>query len=304
MEKVVIIGSGITGLSAGIYAAREQLKPLIIEGENPGGQFATSSIVENWPGEIRMDGREFMARTRAQTEKNGARFLSETVKSVDFSGPALKVITQNQTIESEGIIIATGSNHKMLNCRGEKEFFGRGVAVCATCDGPLQKNKEVVIVGSGDTAIEYAYFLLGYASKINMVFIGSKPTSKDPLKDRVLNQEKIKLIPNHTVVEIKGDNEGVKEVVIEHEKTKKQKNLSCQGVFLAIGMTPNTEIFKNHVEMTENGYIKVNEWMETSVKGVFAAGDVLPNNYKQAISSAGQGCQAALSLSRWLRSKK
>lgn len=299
MEKLVIIGSGIAGLTAAIYAAREQAEPLVIEGKEPGGQLATSSIVENWPGELKIDGREFMKKTREQAEANGAKFLAENVTSVDLSGQPIKITTDNQTIETKGLVIATGSTHRLLGCPGEKEFFGRGVAVCATCDGPLQKDKEIVIVGSGDTAIEQAYFLLKYASKITMVFVGDEPTVRDPLKDKVLGHEKLTLVPNHTVVEIKGEGDAVTGVTIEHEESKEQKELPCGAVFLAIGMDPNTELFKDQLKMDDKGYIEVDEWMATSAPGVFACGDVLKNNYKQAISSAGQGCQAVLSFRRW-----
>lgn len=299
MEKLVIIGSGIAGLTAAIYAAREQSKPLVIEGSQPGGQLATSSIVENWPGELKFDGREFMAKTREQAEANGARFLAETVTSVDLSGQPIKITTDNQTIETKGLIIATGSTHRKLGCPGEEEFFGKGVAVCATCDGPLQKDKEIVIVGSGDTAIEQAYFLFKYASKISMVFVGDEPTANDPLKNKVLDDAKLTLIPNSTVVEIKGSGDQVSGVTIEHEQTKEQQEVACGAVFLAIGMDPNTELFKDQINMDEKGYIEVDEWMVTSTPGVFACGDVVKNNYKQAITSAGQGCQAVLSFRRW-----
>lgn len=300
MEKLIIIGSGIAGLTASIYAAREGLSPLLIQGDSPGGQLWSSAIIENWPGEIKIDGKTFMDKTLAQAVKNGAKILPETVIEVDFSSQPFKIKTDKQILESLGVIIATGSTHRRLGCPGEKEFFGRGVSVCATCDGPLQKDRTVVIVGSGNTAVEEAYFLLNYAKKISFVFLGDEPTAHDPLKNRVLGNPKIDLIPNHSVTQILGDQNQISGVLIKDEKTNKITTLKTDSVFLAIGMEPNTGIFKNKLEMDAFGYIKVDEWMATSIPGVFAAGDVLKNSYKQAVSSAGQGCQAALSCSRFI----
>lgn len=303
MEKLVIIGSGIAGLTASIYAAREGLCPLVIQGDLPGGQLSTSAIIENWPGEVQIDGQTFMDKTLAQAIKNGAKILPETVIEVDFSVSPFKIKTENQIIETIGVIIATGSTHRRLNCPGEKEFFGRGVSVCATCDGPLQMDRNVVIVGSGNTAIEEAYFLLKYAKKISLVFLGNEPTANDPLKNKVLGNPKIELIANHSVVQIIGAQDQIIGVLVKHEKTGATKEIKADSVFLAIGMDPNTGIFKDKIETDIAGYIKVDEWMATSIPGIFAAGDVLKNSYKQAVSSAGQGCQAALSFSRFISKK-
>ncbi len=303
MEKLVIIGSGIAGLTASIYAAREGFSPLVIQGDLLGGQLSTSALIENWPGEIQINGQTFMDKTIAQAIKNGARILPETVIDVDFSGFPLVLKTEKQTILSQGVIIATGSTYRKLNCPGEAEFFGRGVSVCATCDGPLQNDLRVVIVGSGNTAMEEAYFLLKYAKKISLIFLGSEPTATDPIKYRVIGNQKIELIPNHSVVEIFGQDGQIKGVQIADQKSGQESFLEADSVFLAIGTEPNTNIFKNKIEMDSLGYIKVDSWMTTSIPGVFAAGDVLKNSYKQAVSSAGQGCQAALSFSRFISKK-
>lgn len=295
IRNLVIVGSGPAGLTAGIYSARAKLKPLIIDGPMPGGQLMTTTKVENWPGEVSIDGPELMIKMREHAQAYGSEFLSESLVSVDFSKRPFKLVTDaNRTIEAKAIIIATGAVNKKLSCNGEGEYWGKGVSVCATCDAPFYADKEVVIVGGGNTAVTEAEHLLHFVKKLTVVHILDQLTATDPIKDKVLTNPNARFIYNSTVVEINGDGNQVKNTIIENQKTKERTTLTADGVFIAIGFKPNTTIFKSQLEMDEFGYLVVHNHTRTSVEGIFAAGDVADYRYRQAVTSAGVGCMAAL----------
>jgi thioredoxin reductase (NADPH) len=302
--KVIIIGSGPAGLTAGIYAGRSKLEPLIIEGNMPGGQLTTTTKVENWPSYISIDGPELMKKIREQAEVCGAHFVSDEVSGIDVSGEPYKVFTRaGKTFETQSIIIASGAVHKKLGCTGEQEYWGKGVSVCATCDAPFMQEKEVVIVGGGNSAVTEAEYLTKFASKITIVQALDALTATDPIKDKVLADPKITIIYNSTVIEMKGDGEHVTHVVIENQEDKSKTTVPAFGVFIAIGLIPSTKIFQGQIELDENGYIILKHRTQTNVAGVFAAGDVSDPLYKQAITSSGDGCKAALDCEIYLTGK-
>jgi thioredoxin reductase (NADPH) len=302
--NVVIIGSGPAGLTAGIYTARAKLKPLIIDGPLPGGQLMTTTKVENWPGTVSIMGPDLMMNMREHAQTCGASFLSENVTSVDFSKRPFTVVTDSKKIiQAQSIIVATGAVNKRLNCKLEAEYWGKGVSTCATCDAPLYEGKEVIIVGGGNTAVTEAEHLMHIAKKITIVHIHDKLSATDPIKDKVLANPKVQVIYNATVVEIQGDGKRVTHAVIENQKDKKRTTVASDGVFIAIGFKPNTEVFKNHIAMDQYGYITVRDHTRTSVEGVFAAGDVADYRYRQAITSSGAGCMAALDVQSFLAGK-
>jgi len=301
IHKIIIIGSGPAGLTAGIYTSRSKLNPLIIEGNLPGGQLITTSYVENWPGEEKILGAQLMEKIRQHAKKCGATLHSENVTKVDFSKKPYKVFTQSsKEFETESIIIATGSSHKKLNIPGEKSYLGKGVSTCATCDGPFFQDKNIVIVGGGNSAISEAAFLNRFAKNITIIQNGEKLTATDPLKDDVINNPKIKIIYNSLTKEISGNQDKVEKIIIENQKTKEISEIPTDGIFIAIGMKPNTEIFKDQLEMDNYGYLKLQNNTQTNKEGIFAAGDVSDYKYMQAITAAGFGCMAALDAERFL----
>lgn len=301
VEKVVIIGSGPAGLTAGIYTGRALLSPLILEGKEPGGQLMGTSLVENWPGETSILGPTLMQNMRNQASKCGARLVAEELISADLSVRPF-VLTTHTTpiIRTHALIIATGASFKKLKCKGEQEYWGKGVSTCGVCDGPLYKDKKVVIVGGGDSAMENASFLSNFTTDITIVHILSQLTASPSMQLKVLSNPSIKIIYDSTVHEIHGDDKRVSQVVVTHQNTKEQTILPADGVFISIGLYPNTTLFKNQLETDAGGYILLKNGTESSVKGVFAAGDVVDNRYRQAITSAGTGCSAALDAERYL----
>lgn len=301
VRKVIIIGSGPAGLTAGIYTARSKLSPLIIEGEMPGGQLMTTTAVENWPGVTSIQGPDLMINMRTQTEQCGAELLMENVVDVDFSRPPYTLKTSGgKTFQAESVIIATGASHKKLGVPGEKEYWGRGVTVCATCDAPFYEGKEVVVVGGGNTAVTEAEHLAKYAKKVTIIHILNKLTATDPIKDKVLENPRVEFLYSSTVKEIHGNGEHVNKLIIENQLTNNLSEFKTDGVFVAIGLKPNTDIFKGHLEMDQYGIIKRTGETTTTKPGIFAAGDVVDYIYKQAITSAGDGCKAALDCERYL----
>lgn len=303
-KNVVIIGSGPAGLTAAIYTGRAKLEPLVIEGDTPGGQLMGTSEVENWPGVKSIQGPDLMMEMKAHAAACGAEFLPDVITAVDFSSRPYKLTTKRgKSIETESVIIACGASHKKLGCPGEAEYWGKGVTVCATCDAPFYKNKEVLIVGGGNTAMTEADYLTRFAKKVTVVHILDQVTATDPIKDRVLVHPQIEMIYNSTVKEIKGNGTRVSSVIIENQKTNELTKKPIDGVFIAIGLRPNTTLFEGQLTLDQYGYIKVTERTCTEKEGVFVAGDVADYRYKQAITSSGDGCKAALDCEIFLTGK-
>lgn len=300
-EKIIIAGAGPAGLTAAIYTGRAGLSPLVIEGKQPGGQLMSTTYVENWPGIKRIAGPELMQHMREQAEHCGARFISGTVESTDFSQKNLRLtLDHNRTLQAHAVIVATGSSHKKLGCPGEKEYWNHGVSTCAVCDGALYKDAPVVIVGGGDTAMEEALFMSNLTQDVTVVQIAPELTASNILKNRVLANKKIKIIYNGAVTAIEGDGAHVTHVAVAHSDTGKQTRLPARIVFVAIGLKPNSDPFKSALNLNPYGFIVTKDFVRTSAAGVFAAGDVADCCYRQAITAAGDGCKAALDAERYL----
>lgn len=305
MEKVVIIGTGCAGLTAAIYAARSNLSPLVLTGTMPGGLLTTTSIVENYPGfPDGIDGYELMVRMQQQAEKFGARIkVLQTVESVDLSKKPFTLLVDGEPVQTETIIIATGAGHRHLGLESEHLLEKKGVTYCATCDGawPMFRNQPLVVVGGGDSACEEATYLTRFASEVYLVHRRDTLRASKIMAERTLNHEKIKPIWDTTVTEILDvSQDKVTGVRLKNLKTNEERILPCAGVFIAIGHVPNTQIFKGKLDMDENGYIIPKRGTETSVPGVFVAGDCSDHVYRQAITAAGLGCAAAIDAERYL----
>lgn len=296
----LIIGSGPAGCSAGLYAARMGGKALILGGKNPGGLLMTTGIVENWPGIINLEGPTIMANSRKQAEMFGADFIDDIVENIDVSMWPFKVTTKNNLeIYAYSIIVASGSNPKLLNVPGEHEYWSRGVSTCAVCDAPLYKNKDVIIVGGGDSACEEALQLSTYARNVTMFIRSNQMRASKVMQERVMANSKIKIIYNIAIQEIAGDENSVQSVLVNHEKNVYR--MPIDGVFIAIGHTPNTNFVKNIVDIDENGLIVCQgSSQKSSFPGIYAAGDV-ENHYKQAGIAAGNAIKAAIDSYRFLQ---
>lgn len=302
-EQLIIIGCGPAALTAGIYSARAELNPIIIEGKQPGGQLMGTTYIENWPGEKKILGVELMMKMKEQAKLFGCKFISDTVVNTQLKDRPFILETENNlSLKTQSLIIATGSSPKKLGCKGEGTYWGKGVTTCAVCDGTLYKNRPVIIVGGGDTAMEDAYFMTKFTKNITVVHILDKLTASKPMQNRVLNCPDIKIIYNSTIKEINGDNNHVTSAIVENQKTKELTELKVDGLFVAIGLSPQTGFLAGQLELDGYGYIKVNDGTKTSVNGVFAAGDVVDYKYRQAITAAGSGCMAALDTERFLSS--
>ncbi len=302
VRKLIIIGSGPAGLTSAIYAARSNLKSLVIDGDEPGGQLMGTSYVENWPGEKSILGPKLMMNMREHAQHFGTEFLSENVTKVDFSKKPFTLWTnRNKELKAHAIIIANGATPKRLIVPGENEYWGKGVTTCAICDAAFYPDKEVLIVGGGDTAMEDASFMKKFTKKITVVHILDKLTASHAMQEYVINDPDINIIYHSTVTEFHGDGNHVTGVTITNQKTGEKIKKDIDGVFIAIGLTPNTEPFKDHVACDDWGYIKVSNHTNTSVEGIFAAGDVHDYRYRQAITSASAGCMAALDAERYLK---
>lgn len=299
-HNLIIIGSGPAGLTAAIYAARAFLNPLLIEGKKPGGQLMGTTAIENWPGHKSIMGPELMFLKREHAEHFGTTFLSGTVERVDFTKRPFTISTKKQDLLAHAVIIATGASANTLGCPGEQEYWGRGVSTCAVCDGAFYRDKAVVIVGGGDTAMEHASFMSKITDNVTVIHILPKLTASPSMQQRVLNKPTIKIIYSTTVCAIEGNGSQVTSVVLTNTLTGTNTLLSADVVFLAIGQKPNTAAFSGQLELNQAGYITLTKGTQTSQPGIFAAGDVADSHYRQAIVSAGAGCMAALDAQRYL----
>ncbi|HVA78908.1 MAG TPA: thioredoxin-disulfide reductase [Candidatus Binataceae bacterium] len=304
--KVVILGSGPAGLTAALYTARANLHPLVIEGMEPGGQLTITTEVENYPGfEKGIQGPEMMEVFRRQVERFGTRFLQGEVSEVRLGKRPFELECEGKTIRAEALIVSTGATAKWLGIESEQRLKGYGVSACATCDGAFFKNKEVVVVGGGDTAIEEATFLTRFASKVSMVHRRDELRASKIMQDRARRNPKIEFVWDSVIEEIHGEPKtGVSAVKLKNLKTGKTSMFKCEGVFMAIGHKPNTDIFKGQLEMDDLGYLKVKPGTTyTNIEGAFAAGDVADRVYRQAVTAAGTGCMAAIDAERWLEAR-
>ena len=301
--KVVIMGSGPAGLTAALYTARANLQPIVFEGIQAGGQLTLTTDVENYPGfPDGIQGPALIDNMRKQAEKFGAKCVLAQVNSVDLTQRPFKVVAGEVVIEADTFIIASGASAKLLGLESEKHLLGHGVSTCATCDGFFFKDKELVVVGGGDTAIEEGIFLTKFASGVTIIHRRDKLRASKVLQERAFKNSKIKFLWDTVVRDVIGDAErGVAGVKIENVKTGETDIKECQGLFVAIGHNPNTEILKGQVDMNDNGYIITRDGAtRTNIPGVFAAGDVQDHIYRQAITAAGSGCMAAMDAERFL----
>ncbi len=300
---VIIIGSGPAGYTSAIYAARSNLSVLMFQGYQLGGQLMQTSEVENYPGfEEGILGPEMMDKFEQQARRFGAELMPEDVTSIDFSKRPFTVWTDSGEYQSEAIIIATGASAKWLGLPNEKRLQGRGVTACATCDGFFFKNKDVVVIGGGDTAMEEALFLTRYVNHVTLIHRRDTFRASKIMQERVRKNPKISVLMESEVIDVLGD-QAVTGVRIRNTRTGEEMSLEVQGVFLAIGHQPNTDLFKGIINMDEVGYIVPVEHTMTNIPGVFAAGDVTDHRYRQAVTAAGDGCRAAIDLERWLESQ-
>ncbi|GMK48801.1 thioredoxin-disulfide reductase [Paenibacillus glycanilyticus] len=303
MYKSIIIGTGPAGLTAAIYLARANMKPLVIEGPEPGGQLTTTTEVENFPGFPEgIMGPDLMANMRKQAERFGAEFMTGWVNSVDMSERPFKLQVEGKgEFVGETIIISTGASARWLGIPGEKDNIGRGVSTCATCDGFFFRNKKIVVIGGGDSAMEEANFLTRFATNVELVNRRDELRASKIMQDRARENEKISWSLNRTPLEVEANGMGVTGLKVRNNATGEDETIQTDGVFIAIGHTPNTKFLNGQIDTDEHGYIKVKPGSsETNVPGVFACGDVQDNKYRQAITAAGSGCMAALDCERFL----
>lgn len=306
VENVIIIGSGPAGLTSAVYTARANLNPLMIEGEEAGGQLMITNDVENFPGfEHGITGPELIAVMRKQAERFGTRFITRNVTKVDLSKRPYQVTVGKDQYLAHSIIISTGASARYLGIPSETPFKGKGVSACATCDGAFFRNQVVGVVGGGDTAMEEANFLTRFASKVYVIHRRESFRASKIMADRTMKNPKIEVIWNSEVHEVKGDQSGMTSVVLKDTVNGELKNLDMTGLFIAIGHKPNTDLFKGVLDMNEAGYLVTRPGSTyTNIPGVFAAGDVQDPTYRQAITAAGSGCMAAIDAERWLEANE
>jgi thioredoxin reductase (NADPH) len=303
IHKTIIIGSGPAGLTAAIYAARANLNPIVFEGNQPGGQLTITTDVENYPGfPDGVLGPDMMDLFRKQAQKFGAECFYKHVSKVDFSSSPFKVYVQDEEHLAESVIISTGASARMLGLEAEKDLVGYGISTCATCDGYFFKDKEIVVVGGGDSAMEEASFLTKFASKVTLIHRREDFRASKIMIDRVLDNSKIEIIKNAVVTDILGSQEdGVSSIILKDTTDGEERNFDCDGVFYGIGHKPNTDQFKGIINLDDQGYIITNPGSTlTNVAGVFACGDVQDSHYRQAITAAGSGCMAAIDAEKYL----
>jgi thioredoxin reductase (NADPH) len=305
MYNVVIIGSGCAGLTAAIYAARANLKPLVLDGPEPGGQLSLTTHVENFPGfPDGIMGPELIENMRKQAQKFGAEFKAGAVSEVDVSKRPFKIVAGKDTYEAQALIVAAGASARLLGLKGEKELIGHGVSTCATCDGYFFRGKPIAVVGGGDSAMEEANFLSRYASKVHLIHRRNEFRASKIMIDRVKANEKVEFVTPFAVEEILAPKGLVEGVRLRNLQTKETREIPLDGVFVAIGHDPNTTVFKGKLEMDSNGYLFAKHGSLTAIPGVFVAGDVQDHRYRQAVTAAGSGCMAAIDAEKFLEEHK
>lgn len=307
-HKLIILGSGPAGYTAAIYAARANLNPVIITGMQPGGQLTTTTDVDNWPGEPDgIMGPALMENLQKQAERFDTQLIYDTINAVELKDKPFKLTGELENYTCDALIISTGATAKYLGLESEEKFMGKGVSACATCDGFFYKNKDVAVIGGGNTAVEEALFLSNIAKTVTLIHRRDSLKSEKILIDKLIEKSKtgnIKILWDSTLEEVCGDDMGVDSIRVKNVKTSEEAKLDVHGVFIAIGHSPNTGIFKDQLDMG-NGYIKVKSGLagdatQTNIQGVYAAGDVADHIYKQAVTSAGTGCMAALDAEKYL----
>jgi thioredoxin reductase (NADPH) len=305
MRNVVIMGSGCAGLTAAIYAARANLKPLVIRGLEAGGQLTLTTLVENFPGFPKgVQGPELIERMQDQAAEFGAQFMEGHVIGADLSRRPFVIDLGSETVEARTLIIASGASAKMLGLESERKLLGRGVSTCATCDGYFYRGKEVVVVGGGDTAAEEAVFLTRYATQVSIIHRRDQLRASKIMQERLYHNPKINFIWDSLVADVLDVNRGeVTGIKLKNIKTGDETIKSCDGVFMGIGHSPNTSLFRGQLEMNEVGYLITHDGSKTNVPGVFAAGDVQDHVYRQAVTAAGSGCMAAIDAERFLEAE-
>ena len=297
---VIIIGAGPAGYTAAIYTSRARRETLVISGNLPGGQLMLTTDVENYPGFAEgIFGPELMTTMRKQTEKMGTIIIDDEVTNVDFKRRPFKILTYSEEYEASAVIIATGATPRKIGAKGEEEFSAKGVSYCATCDGPFFKNQDLAVAGGGDSAMEEAIFLTKFAKSVHVIHRRDKLRASKIMQDRALENKKIQFHWNSVVDEINGSQK-VNQIIIKNLKTEQKETLEAGGIFVAIGHEPNTKLFKGQIELDGQGYIKLKNSTQTSVEGVFAAGDVHDHRYRQAVTAAGFGCMAAIDVDKYL----
>ncbi|WP_102224399.1 thioredoxin-disulfide reductase [Acidimangrovimonas sediminis] len=301
-SKVLIIGSGPAGYTAAVYASRAMLEPVVVQGIQPGGQLTITTEVENWPGDTEVQGPDLMVRMEAHAKAMGAEIINDHISRLDLSKRPFVAEGGMTTFTADAVILATGAQAKWLGLPSEEKFKGFGVSACATCDGFFYRGKEVVVIGGGNTAVEEALFLTNFASKVTVIHRRDSFRAEKILQDRLFKNPKVEVVWNHTVEEILGEEpKGVTGVRLKSTADGAEKTLPCDGFFVAIGHSPASELVKDQLQLKDGAYV----WVEpgstrTSIDGVFAAGDLTDHTYRQAVTSAGMGCMAALDAERWL----
>ncbi|MDZ7624717.1 MAG: thioredoxin-disulfide reductase [Ignavibacteriaceae bacterium] len=309
-HKIIIIGSGPAGFTAALYNARANLKPVIFEGMQPGGQLTITTEVENYPGfEHGIQGPALMDVMRKQAHRFGAESIYKEITEVDFSKRPFLLKSYDEVYTADAVIVATGASAKLLGLESEKKYMGYGVSACATCDGFFFKNQKVLVIGGGDTAMEEATYLTNHASEVNIIHRRDGFRASSIMLNRAQKNPKIKFLLNKTIKEVLGvEQNGIKRmtgVLLEDTRDHSTEELKADGLFIGIGHQPNTAIFKGQLDMDEVGYLKVKHGSTyTNIEGVFAAGDVSDSKYRQAVTAAGTGCMAALDAERWLEAQE